>query len=88
MAMLGSELKNQRLECGLSQEQCAEFLGIDRGTLIKYERSPTAVPQWLERACYSMHPGFSGFREWFNMLTHKHQRMVQRRAKRYAAGAK
>lgn len=81
--MLGNELKNQRLECGLSQEQCAEFLGIDRGTLIKYERS-LSIPQWLERACYCMHPDFSQFKEWLHAQTLKHQRMVERRAKRYA----
>lgn len=52
MAEAGSRFKSVRIENGFTQEQMAEFLGVDRTLIAKFEKGERSLGvSLLEKAC-------------------------------------
>lgn len=48
--MTGAQLKKNREQMGLSQRELAEALGVDVGTVSRWERSVQEPPRYVELA--------------------------------------
>jgi transcriptional regulator with XRE-family HTH domain len=48
--LTGRELRRQRLHLGLTQIQLAEKLGMNRASIIRYERDQWPIPAHIELA--------------------------------------
>ncbi len=81
----GSELKQLRLDCGLTLDQGAEFLGVSRMSLWRYEQEEN-VPGLVALAAESLVPYSEPLARYLGTLTTKEQRMITRRFQRRQNG--
>ncbi|WP_252179549.1 helix-turn-helix domain-containing protein [Endozoicomonas sp. 4G] len=53
--LLGEEVRFLRIECGMSQKNLAEILGVDSQTVARWEKDQTAIPRTSDAALRSIY---------------------------------
>lgn len=80
--MTGEELAAKREQCGLTQGQLADYLGVGRTTVWRMETGLEPVKRPVEVAAQAMDRGNTLLDEWIEGLPPKLKRMIRLRQQR------
>jgi transcriptional regulator with XRE-family HTH domain len=80
----GSELAEIRRTSGLSQNLMAQYCGISRVSVWRYEKDLESIPRAVELSASTAVPGNKNFEDWIARQPGKYQILMRRRQSRNA----